>query len=95
MGLYVLQEVKEGDLTFKISYPFLCFVSSSKAFFIIVMRIRTLGSFPEDVWQSLCDNCLARNIFPTQEYKLSTNPDLSLSFLKYGGCRVMHYCSNV
>jgi hypothetical protein len=95
MGLYVVQEVKEDDLSFKISDPLLYFVSLSEAFVIIAIKIRTLGSFLEDARQSPCDNSLARHIFPTQEYKLSTNPDLSPSFLKCSGCRVINYCSNV
>jgi len=42
-GLYILQEVKEGDLIFKIPNPLLCIVSLPKAFVISVMRLTTLG----------------------------------------------------
>jgi hypothetical protein len=43
-GLYILQEVKEGDLIFKIPNPLLRIVSLPEAFHIIVMRLTTLGS---------------------------------------------------
>ena len=42
-GLYILQEVKEGDLIFKIPNPLLCIASLPKAFVISVMRLTTLG----------------------------------------------------
>jgi hypothetical protein len=42
-GLHILEDVKEGDLIFKISNPLLCIVSFLEALAIIVRKLTTLG----------------------------------------------------